>query len=100
MLAQVAAVEEEWRLREVERVLASPPPWAETGGEFKKPRELEPLREDEVLTEADYDRVLGYRPDGEEITLRKALPEWEASLERIRLGGGLSVEQVRERLRR
>lgn len=82
VLAQVAAVEDEWRLREVERVLAAEEP------------EAEPLREGEVLTEVDLDRVLGYRPNGEAVTLRKALPEWEAGIEEVRAGGGHSVEEV------
>ena len=45
------------------------------------------------------DEVLGMRPDGTPVTAGEAVGGWDAAVEEVLAGGGLSFEQVTARLR-
>ena len=52
--------------------------------------------ETDDVRDTDHDEVLGYRPNGEAVTLRGAVSDWEAGLEEVLNGGGHSTEAVLE----
>lgn len=46
--------------------------------------------------DTDLDEVLGYRPNGEVVTIRQSVSGWEAGLDEVLHGGGHSTEAVLE----